>query len=155
MSRRVITAVIKGCPPGLGEPEAGKLHAALGAAMLSINAVKGFEYGEGFDGVSQRGSEQNDIFLAMDGKITTATNHSGGIQGGISNGQDIYFRVAFKPVATLLREQNTVDIDGKATTLTAKGRHDPCVLPRAVPVVEAMAAMTILDYYLLNKTGQM
>ena len=151
----VITAVIKGCPPGLGEPEAGKLHAALGAAMLSINAVKGFEYGEGFDGVSQRGSEQNDIFLAMDGKITTATNHSGGIQGGISNGQDIYFRVAFKPVATLLREQNTVDIDGKATTLTAKGRHDPCVLPRAVPVVEAMAAMTILDYYLLNKTGQM
>ena len=151
----VITAVIKGCPPGLGEPETGKLHAALGAAMLSINAVKGFEYGEGFDGVSQRGSEQNDIFLAMDGKITTATNHSGGIQGGISNGQDIYFRVAFKPVATLLREQNTVDIDGKATTLTAKGRHDPCVLPRAVPVVEAMAAMTILDYYLLNKTGQM
>ena len=151
----VITAVIKGCPPGLGEPEAGKLHAALGAAMLSINAVKGFEYGEGFDGVSQRGSEQNDIFLAMDGKITTATNHSGGIQGGISNGQDIYFRVAFKPVATLLREQNTVDIEGKATTLTAKGRHDPCVLPRAVPVVEAMAAMTILDYYLLNKTGQL
>ena len=151
----VITAVIKGCPPGLGEPEAGKLHAALGAAMLSINAVKGFEYGEGFDGVSQRGSEQNDIFLAKDGKITTATNHSGGIQGGISNGQDIYFRVAFKPVATLLREQNTVDIEGKATTLTAKGRHDPCVLPRAVPVVEAMAAMTILDYYLLNKTGQM
>ena len=151
----VITAVIKGCPPGLGEPEAGKLHAALGAAMLSINAVKGFEYGEGFDGVSQRGSEQNDIFLAKDGKITTANNHSGGIQGGISNGQDIYFRVAFKPVATLLREQNTVDIEGKATTLTAKGRHDPCVLPRAVPVVEAMAAMTILDYYLLNKTGQM
>lgn len=151
----VITAVIKGCPPGLGEPEAGKLHAALGAAMLSINAVKGFEYGEGFDGVSQRGSEQNDIFLAKDGKITTATNHSGGIQGGISNGQDIYFRVAFKPVATLLREQNTVDIEGKATTLTAKGRHDPCVLPRAVPVVEAMAAMTILDYYLLNKTGQL
>ena len=151
----VITAVIKGCPPGLGEPEAGKLHAALGAAMLSINAVKGFEYGEGFDGVSQRGSEQNDIFLAKDGKITTATNHSGGIQGGISNGQDIYFRVAFKPVATLLREQNTVDIEGKATTLTAKGRHDSCVLPRAVPVVEAMAAMTILDYYLLNKTGQL
>ena len=151
----VITAVIKGCPPGLGEPEAGKLHAALGAAMLSINAVKGFEYGEGFDGVSQRGSEQNDIFLAKDGKITTATNHSGGIQGAISNGQDIYFRVAFKPVATLLREQNTVDIEGKATTLTAKGRHDPCVLPRAVPVVEAMAAMTILDYYLLNKTGQL
>ena len=125
-------------------------------AVASIHAKLELpEYGEGFDGVSQRGSEQNDIFLAKDGKITTATNHSGGIQGGISNGQDIYFRVAFKPVATLLREQNTVDIEGKATTLTAKGRHDPCVLPRAVPVVEAMAAMTILDYYLLNKTGQM
>ncbi|MBQ7420442.1 MAG: chorismate synthase [Prevotella sp.] len=148
----VITCVIKGCPVGLGEPEFGKLHAALGAAMLSINAVKGFEYGEGFDGVAARGSEQNDIFINRQGDITTQTNHSGGIQGGISNGQDIYFRVAFKPVATLLREQDTVDINGQATKLTAKGRHDPCVLPRAVPVVEAMAAMTILDYYLLNKT---
>ena len=148
----VISCVIKGCPVGLGEPEFGKLHAALGGAMLSINAVKGFEYGEGFDGVTSRGSEQNDTFISNDGHITTTTNHSGGIQGGISNGQDIYFRVAFKPVATILQEQATVDHEGNPTLLTAKGRHDPCVLPRAVPVVEAMAAMTILDFYLLNKS---
>ncbi len=148
----VITCVIKGCPAGLGEPEFGKLHAMLGSAMLSINAVKGFEYGEGFDGVTARGSEQNDVFRSVNGSITTATNHSGGIQGGISNGQDIYFRVAFKPVATLLQEQDTVDINGQETKLTARGRHDPCVLPRAVPVVESMAAMTILDAYLSNKT---
>ncbi len=148
----VITCVIQGCPAGLGEPEFGKLHAMLGAAMLSINAVKGFEYGEGFEGVTARGSEQNDIFVNEEGHITTLTNHSGGIQGGISNGQDIYCRIAFKPVATLLREQKTVDIYGKETTLTAKGRHDPCVLPRAVPIVEAMAAITILDAYLTDKT---
>ena len=148
----VITCVVKGCPAGMGEPEFGKLHAALGAAMLSINAVKGFEYGEGFEGAAGRGSEQNDVFVNDYGKIKTLTNHSGGIQGGISNGEDIYFRVAFKPVATLLREQSTVDIGGNPTKLTAKGRHDPCVLPRAVPVVEAMTAMTILDYYLQNKT---
>lgn len=150
----IISCVIKGCPVGLGEPAFGKLHAALGSAMLSINAVKGFEYGRGFAGVCQRGSEQNDVFVP-DGKggITTTTNNSGGIQGGISNGQDIYFRVAFKPVATLLMEQDTVTLDGQATTLMAKGRHDPCVLPRAVPVVEAMAAMTILDFYLLNRTS--
>ncbi len=148
----VITCVIKGCPVGLGEPAFGKLHAALGSAMLSINAVKGFEYGEGFEGVSLRGSEQNDIFFNDNGTISTRTNHSGGIQGGISNGQDIYFRVAFKPVATLLREQPTVDKNGVETSLEMKGRHDPCVLPRAVPVVEAMAAMTILDYYLINNT---
>ena len=155
----IITGVVKGCPPGLGEPEADKLHAALGAAMLSINAVKGFEYGDGFACVTQRGSQQNDIFLPPHqansdavATLPTASNHSGGIQGGISNGQDIYFRVAFKPVATLLREQPTVDIQGQATTLTARGRHDPCVLPRAVPVVEAMAAMVILDHYLLQKT---
>ena len=149
----VIACVVKGCPVGLGEPVFDKLHARLGAAMLSINAVKGFEYGLGFAGASGRGSEQNDIF-EPDGKggITTRTNNSGGIQGGISNGQDIYFRVAFKPVATLLREQETVDIHGQATTLTARGRHDACVLPRAVPVVEAMAAMTILDAYLLDKS---
>jgi chorismate synthase len=147
-----ITCVIQGCPAGLGEPEFGKLHAQLGAAMLSINAVKGFEYGEGFEGVRQRGSEQNDSFVPP---FTTATNHSGGIQGGISNGQDIYFRVAFKPVATLLRPQQTVDIHGKATTLTARGRHDPCVLPRAVPIVEAMAAITILDAYLVHKATKM
>ena len=156
----VITCVIKGCPAGVGEPEFGKLHSALGAAILSINAVKGFEYGEGFDGVTARGSEQNDIFIpspvAEDFKssaITTVTNHSGGIQGGISNGQDIYFRVAFKPVATILQEQQTIDLEGNPTTFTARGRHDPCVLPRAVPVVEAMAAMTILDYILLSNSA--
>lgn len=148
----IITCIVKGCPAGLGEPEFGKLHAELGAAMLSINAVKGFEYGEGFAGVTARGSEQNDVFRSVDGRVTTATNHSGGIQGGISNGQDICFRVAFKPVATLLRQQDTVDMEGNETTLTARGRHDPCVLPRAVPVVEAMAAMTILDHFLVNKT---
>ena len=145
----VISCVVKGCPAGLGEPEFDKLHAQLAHAMLSINAVKGFEYGEGFAGVTQRGSEQNDVFRPADGDITTATNHSGGIQGGISNGEDIYFRVAFKPVATLLRPQETVDMEGNATTLTARGRHDPCVLPRAVPVVEAMAAMVVLDHLLL------
>lgn len=151
----IITCVIKGCPVGLGEPEFDKLHAQLGAAMLSINAVKGFEYGEGFAGVTAKGSEQNDVFMSEEGTITTRSNHSGGIQGGISNGQDIYFRVAFKPVATILMEQETVDLEGNATHLTARGRHDPCVLPRAVPVVEAMAAMVILDNILLNKTVQL
>lgn len=147
----VVTCVIKGVPVGLGEPVFGKLHAALGNAMLSINAVKGFEYGDGFD-VNHRGSEVNDVFTNDNGKISTRTNHSGGIQGGISNGQDIYFRVAFKPVATILMEQDTVDREGNPTTLKARGRHDACVLPRAVPIVEAMAAMIILDYYLLGKT---
>lgn len=151
----IITCVIKGCPIGLGEPEFGKLHAALGNAMLSINAVKGFEYGEGFNSVCSKGSEQNDIFINKEGKITVKSNHSGGIQGGISNGEDIYFRVAFKPVATLLCEQDTVDVNGKPTTLKVRGRHDPCVLPRAVPIVESMAAMTILDYYLLSKVTKL
>lgn len=151
----VITCVIKGCPVGLGEPEFGKLHAYLGAAMLSINAAKGFEYGEGFACVTARGSEQNDFFINKNSNITTATNHSGGIQGGISNGEDIYFRVAFKPVATILMQQDTVDKYGTPTTLNAKGRHDPCVLPRAVPIVEAMAAMTILDCYLLYKASKL
>lgn len=149
----IITCVIKGCPTGVGEPEFDKLHAALGAAMLSINAVKGFEYGEGFDGVTARGSEQNDVFYSEGGHITTKTNHSGGIQGGISNGQDIYCRIAFKPVATILTEQETVDLEGNATTFKAHGRHDPCVLPRAVPIVESMAAMTILDHILLKKAA--
>lgn len=149
----IITCVIKGCPTGVGEPEFDKLHAALGAAMLSINAVKGFEYGEGFDGVTARGSEQNDVFYSERGHITTKTNHSGGIQGGISNGQDIYCRIAFKPVATILTEQETVDLEGNATTFKAHGRHDPCVLPRAVPIVESMAAMTILDHILLKKAA--
>lgn len=149
----IITGVITGVPVGLGEPVFGKLHAMLGAAMLSINAVKGFEYGDGFDFATRRGSEVNDAFTTDSaGRVRTATNHSGGIQGGISNGEDIIFRVAFKPVATLLRDVNTIDKDGNSITLKARGRHDPCVLPRAVPIVEAMAAMVILDAYLLNKT---
>ena len=151
----IISCVITGCPVGLGEPAFGKLHAALGNAMLSINAVKGFEYGMGFSGVEMRGSEQNDVFYSTEQGIRTRTNRSGGIQGGISNGEDIYFRVAFKPVATLLQEQETVTLDGTNTTLKARGRHDACVLPRAVPIVESMAAMTILDYYLLNKTTRL
>jgi chorismate synthase len=151
----VIRCIIKGCPVGLGEPVFGKLHAALGQAMLSINACKGFEYGQGFHNMTLKGSQQNDIFTTNNGKVTTKTNNSGGIQGGISNGNDIYFRVAFKPVATVLIEQPTVDIHGNEILSTSRGRHDPCVLPRAVPIVEAMAAMTLLDYYLLNKTAQM
>lgn len=150
-----LTCVIRGCPIGLGQPVFGKLHAALGNAMLSINAAKAFEYGEGFKGLKMKGSEQNDAFYNNNGRIETRTNHSGGIQGGISNGQDIYFRVVFKPIATLLMEQETVSIDGTDTTLKARGRHDACVLPRAVPIVEAMAAMTILDYYLIDKTTQL
>mgnify|MGYP002586798642 CR=1 FL=1 len=151
----VLTCVIKGCPIGLGQPIYGKLQSALAAGMLSINAAKAFEYGEGFKGLKMKGSEQNDVFFNNNGRIETHTNHSGGIQGGISNGQDIYFRVVFKPIATLLMEQETVNIDGVDTTLKARGRHDACVLPRAVPIVEAMAAMTILDYYLLDKTTQL
>lgn len=147
-----ITCVIKGCPAGLGDPEFGKLNAALGSAMLGINAAKGIEFGSGFALAAMRGSQANDAFYNDNGRISTTTNHSGGIQGGISNGQDIYFRIAFKPVATLLQEQHTVTPDGQPTTLKARGRHDPCVLPRAVPIVEAMAAMTVLDCYLSNKT---
>jgi chorismate synthase len=148
----IISCVCKGVPAGLGEPVFGKLQAALGAAMMSINAVKGFEYGLGFESVQYKGSEINDSFYCKpNGKIATKTNHSGGIQGGISNGEDIFFRIAFKPVATLLREQSTVDKDGKEIVLKAGGRHDPCVLPRAVPIVEAMAAMTLFDYLLLKK----
>lgn len=146
----VVTCVIKGVPVGLGEPVFGKLHAVLGSAMLSINAVKGFEYGHGFD-VDKRGSELNDSFYDDNGVVKTRTNNSGGIQAGISNGEDIYFRTAFKPVSTILMEQNTVDINGKDTIIKARGRHDPCVLPRAVPIVEAMAAMVIMDYFLLAK----
>lgn len=154
----IVTAVISGCPVGLGEPEFGKLHAQLGAAMLSINAVKGFEYGDGFSIVSHRGSEVNDTLAPApkNGKAPTfRSNHSGGIQGGISNGQDIFFRVAFKPVATLLMPQPTIDIHGNATIVDVRGRHDPCVVPRAVPIVENMAAMVILDNYLLNKACRM
>lgn len=150
----VITCVIQGCPIGLGEPVFGKLHAALGSAMLSINAVKGFDYGSGFEGVGKRGSQQNDRFINQNGQIHTETNNSGGIQGGISNGEDIYFRVVFKPVATILQEQLTVDENGNEIELLAKGRHDPCVLPRAVPIVEAMAAITIMDFYLISNASK-
>lgn len=148
----VITCVAKGTPIGLGEPVFGKLHAALGHAMLTINAVKGFEYGDGFEAAYYRGSERNDRFFNDNGQINTQTNHSGGIQGGISNGQDIYFRVAFKSVATILMEQQTVNMEGEDVLLKARGRHDPCVLPRAVPIVESMTAMTLLDYLLIQKT---
>lgn len=149
-----ITCVIKGCPAGLGEPVFDKLNARLGYAMLGINAAKGFEIGMGFNGCTKRGSEMNDIFYNGNGKIRTRTNNSGGVQGGLSNGEDIYFRVAFKPVATLLKDIETVDKNGNPAILHAKGRHDPCVLPRAVPVVEAMAAITIMDFYLLNRLSR-
>jgi len=146
-----ITCVVQNVPIGLGEPVFDKLHADLGKAMLSINAVKGFEYGSGFCGSQMKGSEHNDLYNA-DG--TTKTNLSGGIQGGISNGMDIYFRVAFKPVATLIQKQEVLDNQGNLVELQGKGRHDPCVLPRAVPIVEAMAAMVLADFYLLNKIYQ-
>ncbi len=148
----VITCVIRNTPAGLGEPVFDKLHARLGQAMLSINAVKGFEYGSGFDGVRMRGSQHNDAFNP-DG--STQTNHSGGIQGGISNGMDIYFNVAFKPVATLLQQYETIDRDGKPVQLQGKGRHDPCVVPRAVPIVEAMAALVLADFQLLSRLSRM
>ncbi|NQU55402.1 MAG: chorismate synthase [Bacteroidetes bacterium] len=147
----VITGVASGVPTGWGEPVFNKLHADLGFAMLGINAVKGFEYGSGFDGTKLSGSEHNDVFIRSEDSIRTKTNNSGGIQGGISNGEDIYFNVAFKPIATLLKEQNTVDKDNNEVRINPKGRHDPCVLPRAVPIVEAMAAMVLVDHYLLSK----
>lgn len=148
----IVTGVVTGTPVGLGEPVFDKLHARLGAAMLGINAVKGFEYGSGFDGAKMKGSDHNDLFEKEGDQIKTRTNLSGGIQGGISNGEDIYFNVAFKPVATIMRDQDSVDQEGNEVTVSGKGRHDPCVVPRAVPIVEAMAALTILDFYLLNKS---
>lgn len=150
----VVTCVVRNVPPGLGEPVFDKLHADLGKAILSINAVKGFEYGSGFEGVSLYGSQHNDVFEKNGDKIVTKTNHSGGIQGGISNGQDIYFRVAFKPVATIMQDQESIDEKGEKVIVSGKGRHDPCVVPRAVPIVEAMAALVIADFYLLNKTAK-
>lgn len=144
----VVTGVITGVPAGLGEPVFDKLHAELGKAMLSINAVKGFEYGTGFEGVKMRGSEHNDEFYTdKDGKVRTSTNRSGGVQGGISNGEDIYFNVAFKPVATIMKDQKSVNEKGEEVTVSGKGRHDPCVVPRAVPIVEAMAALVIADFF--------
>ncbi|PIU37261.1 chorismate synthase, partial [Candidatus Roizmanbacteria bacterium CG07_land_8_20_14_0_80_34_15] len=149
----VIKGVIKNVPIGLGEPVFDKLSADLGKAMLSIPAVKGFEIGSGFAGAKMRGSEHNDSFFTDEkGRIRTKTNFSGGIQGGISNGEDIYFRVAFKPVSTIRKEQDTVNLKGQNVKIEATGRHDPCVLPRAVPIIEAMAAITIMDHFLRNKT---
>jgi chorismate synthase len=144
----IIECTITGVPPGLGEPVFDKLQADLAKAMLSINAAKGFEYGSGFSAAAMRGSEHNDLFVTKNGIITTTTNHSGGIQGGISNGQDIYFRIAFKPVATLMRPQQTVSISGENTTMEGKGRHDVCIVQRAKPIVEAMAALVIADHEL-------
>jgi len=149
-----ITGIIQNCPAGLGEPVFDKLQANLAKAMLSINAAHGFEYGSGFAGTLMTGSEHNDEFIRKGSKIITRTNNSGGIQGGISNGMDIYFNVAFKPVATLLQKQKTVNVSGKEITLHMKGRHDPCVLPRAVPVVEAMAALVIADHLLQSKSSK-
>jgi chorismate synthase len=150
----VVTCVIRQAPTGLCEPVFDKLHAELGKAMLSINAVKGFEYGSGFGGVTLRGSQHNDEFYNDQGTIKTKTNHSGGIQGGISNGEDIYFNVAFKPVATIMQDQLSVDKDGKETTVSGKGRHDPCVVPRAVPIVESMAALVLADFVLRGRASR-
>jgi chorismate synthase len=150
----VITCQIDNCPVGLGEPVFDKLHADLGKAMLSINAVKGFEYGSGFSAAEMRGSQHNDIMVQCEDKITTLTNNNGGIQGGISNGMPIHFRIAFKPVATLLRDQSTIDKDGREVMLKGKGRHDPCVVPRAVPIVEAMAALVIADHLLRQRVSK-
>jgi chorismate synthase len=148
----IITCVCKGIPVGLGEPVFNKLHAELGKAMLSINACKGFEIGSGFESILLKGSEHNDEFIALQNEtITTKTNNSGGIQGGISNGMDIVFKSAFKPVSTIKQKQNTVNTTFENIEITADGRHDPCVVPRAVPIVEAMAALVLVDYYLLNK----
>ena len=150
----VVRCVVRKVPIGLGEPVFDKLHAELGKAMLSINAVKGFEIGSGFSSTKMKGSEHNDLFSSEEGEILTSTNNSGGIQGGISNGMDIHFNVAFKPVATIMQSQKSVDNAGNEVDLAGKGRHDPCVVPRAVPIVEAMAAVVLADFYLRNKTQQ-
>ncbi|WP_194776705.1 chorismate synthase [Pararhodonellum marinum] len=151
----VVSCVAKQVPPGLGEPVFDRLHAELGKAMLSINAVKGFEYGSGFEGVRMRGSQHNDAFYQEGDTVRTRTNHSGGIQGGISNGEDIYFRVAFKPVATIMQDQESVNEAGETVVVSGKGRHDPCVVPRAVPIVEAMTALVLADYLLLNRLSKL
>lgn len=150
----IVTCVAKNVPVGLGEPVFDKLHAELGKAMLSINAVKGFEYGSGFEGIKLRGSQHNDEFYREGGRIRTKTNLSGGIQGGISNGEDIYFNVAFKPVATIMQDQQSVDKEGNEVTVSGKGRHDPCVVPRAVPIVEAMTALVLADYLLRARSNK-
>lgn len=151
----IVSCVAKGVPAGLGEPVFDRLHAELGKAMLSINAVKGFEYGSGFEGVKMRGSQHNDAIHQVEGKVRTKTNFSGGIQGGISNGEDIYLNVAFKPVATIMQDQDSINEAGEAVTVSGKGRHDPCVVPRAVPIVEAMAALVLADYLLISRTNKL
>lgn len=151
----IVTGVIKGTPAGLGEPVFDKLHAELGKAMLSINAVKGFEYGSGFEGVKLNGSQHNDAFYQEGDQVKTKTNLSGGIQGGISNGEDIYFNVAFKPVATIMQDQESINEAGETVTVSGKGRHDPCVVPRAVPIVEAMSALVIADYLLISRSNRL
>lgn len=151
----IVSCVAKGVPPGLGEPVFDRLHAELGKAMLSINAVKGFEYGSGFEGVKMRGSEHNDAYYQDGDRVRTRTNNSGGIQGGISNGEDIYFNVAFKPVATIMQDQESVNESGDSVTVSGKGRHDPCVVPRAVPIVEAMAALVLADFLLISRTNKL
>ena len=151
-----VTCVIKNTPAGLGEPVFQKFHSALGSAMLGINAVKGFEYGSGFRSTTMKGSEHNDIiYKDDDGNVRTRTNFSGGIQGGITNGEDIYFNVAFKPVATIMMDQPSINKEGKETVVSGKGRHDPCVVPRAVPIVEAMAALVIADFYLMHHSSKL
>ena len=151
----IVDCVVTGVPVGWGEPVFDKLHAELGKAMLSINAVKGFEYGSGFAGAELYGSQHNDEFYTDEqGRVRTKTNQSGGIQGGISNGEDIYFRTAFKPVATIMQDQDSVDVNGQPVTVSGKGRHDPCVVPRAVPIIEAMTALVLADMYLRNKVAQ-
>lgn len=151
----IVSCVAKGVPPGLGEPVFDRLHAELGKAMLSINAVKGFEYGSGFEGVKMRGSEHNDAYYQDGDRVRTRSNNSGGIQGGISNGEDIYFNVAFKPVATIMQDQESVNESGDSVTVSGKGRHDPCVVPRAVPIVEAMTALVLADYLLISRTNKL
>jgi chorismate synthase len=147
----VISCIVTGMPVGLGEPVFDKFHADLGKAMLSINAVKGFEIGSGFEGCKQKGSEQNDQFVIVDNQIHTKTNNSGGVQGGITNGENVFFKVAFKPVATVMQKQQTVDKQGNEIEIEGKGRHDVCVVPRAVPIVEAMAALVTIDHFLRNR----
>ena len=151
----VISCVIQGCPVGLGEPVFDKLHADLAKGMMSINAVKGFEYGSGFKGTELRGSVHNDLFESDAGKVITTSNHSGGVQGGISNGMEIFFRVAFKPVATLMKPQKSLDQSGAEVVVEGKGRHDPCVVPRAVPIVEAMAAIVLADHWLRHRGSKL
>ena len=150
----VVSCVIRNSPSSLGEPVFDKFHAVLGQAMLSINAAKGFQYGSGFEGVTMRGSEHNDELYKEGNQIRTRTNHSGGVQGGITNGEDIYFKVAFKPVATIMKDQNSIDEEGNEVIVSGRGRHDPCVVPRAVPIVEAMAALVLFDFYLRNQNSK-